>query len=288
MVRTRKITPFDLVVAFILLVVILLIVIPLYYVVVLSFTSYPQYISSHGLVLFPMPLSFDGYKNFLTNAAVPRSFLITIFLTVFGTAGNMLFTVSMAYPLSRPELPYRKFFLLFALIPLMFNGGLIPNFYVVRMTGIINKVWAMILPSLIWSYNLMITQSFFSTLDNAYIEAARIDGASEPTILVRIMLPLAKPVLATILLMYGVGHWNEFFAALYYVQDPELQPLQVVLRGILLQAQSTLEETNADVTASTQAMKQAAVVLTALPVVMIYPLLQKHFTQGLLLGGVKG
>lgn len=286
--RIKRIEPFDVFVCAVLAALALLIVVPLYYVVVLSFTTYTQYIQSAGAVFFPFPISLDGYVHFLQNASVPRSFGVTLVLTAVGTAGNMVFTVLMAYALSRRELPCRKFFTLFTLIPMMFSGGLIPTFYVVRLTGIMNTIWAMILPSLIWCYNLTITRSFFSGIDDAYIEAARIDGASELCILVRVLLPLARPVIATVLLMYGVGHWNEFFAALYYVQDPKLQPLQVVLRGILTQAQSTLEETNAELTASTQAMKQAAVVITALPVVLVYPMLQKHFTQGLTLGGVKG
>ncbi len=287
MVR-KRLGRFDLFTLLILLAFTLLIVIPLYYVVVLSLTTYTQYIKSSGLVLFPWPVSLDGYANFLSNAKVPRAFLVTLFLTLAGTLLNLVFTVSMAYPLSRKELPMKKFFTLFTLIPMVFSGGLIPNFYIVRQTGIMNTVWAMILPSVIWAYNLMITRSFFAGIDAGYVEAARIDGAGELRVLVTIMVPLARPVLATVLLMYGVGHWNEFFAALYYVQNANLQPLQVVLRGILSQAQSTLEETNAQLTASTQAMKQAAVVITALPVVAVYPFLQKHFTQGMMLGGIKG
>ncbi|HWR10369.1 MAG TPA: carbohydrate ABC transporter permease [Rectinemataceae bacterium] len=284
----RSFEPFDIFVLFMLGVFALLIVVPLYYIVVLSFTTFTQYIKSAGLVVFPLPISLDGYKQFLTNPAVPRSFYITVMLTIVGTALNMVLTVTMAYPLSRKELPCRKFFTLFAFIPMVFSGGLIPTFYMVRWTGIMDTFWAMIVPSLISCYNLTITRSFFQSIDNAYIEAARIDGANEFTILVRVILPLAKPVLATILLMYGVMHWNTFISALYYVRRPDLQPLQVVLRGILMQAQSTLEETSVEMTASSQAMKQAAVVLSALPVVIVYPFLQKYFTKGMLLGGVKG
>ena len=291
MVKTRSLRsfePFDYLVFFMLTVFALLIIVPLYYIVVLSFTTFVQYIKSAGLVVFPLPISLDGYKQFLTNPAVPRSFYITVMLTIVGTALNMVLTVTMAYPLSRKELPCRKFFTLFAFIPMVFSGGLIPTFYMVRWTGIMDTFWAMIVPSLISCYNLTITRSFFQSIDNAYIEAARIDGANEFTILVRVILPLAKPVLATILLMYGVMHWNTFISALYYVRRPDLQPLQVVLRGILMQAQSTLEETSVEMTASSQAMKQAAVVLSALPVVIVYPFLQKYFTKGMLLGGVKG
>ncbi len=286
--RLRRIEPFDVALYIVLGLGTLLILIPMYYVLVLSFTSYAQYIKSAGFVLFPIPLSLDGYTQFLRNPAVPKAFMITIYLTLFGTLLNILATAMFAYPLSRRELPWRKFFTLFALFPMLFSGGLIPTFYVVRQTGIMDTTWAMILPYLISVYDMTIVRSFFQSLDSGYIESARIDGASEMTILFRVVLPLSKPVLATVILMYGVGHWNCFFPALYYVRNPDLQPLQVVLRGILNEAQSTLEDINPEMTASSQAMKQAAVVLTALPVIVIYPFLQKYFTQGMMIGGIKG
>lgn len=266
----------------------LLIIFPLYYVLTLSFSSYTQYIKSAGLVLFPNPISLDGYKQFLTNDAVPRAFLITIFITVVGTVLNFLFTVTLAYPLSRPELPMRRFFAIYSFIPMVFNGGLIPTFYVVKQTGLMNTVWAMIIPILITTYNLTITRSFIQSIDNSYIEVARIEGMSEYQLLFRIIVPLAKPVIATIILMYGVMHWNTYYHALYYVRSANLQPIQVVLKGILMKAQSTLEETSLELTASQQAMKQAAVVLTALPVIVVYPFLQKYFTKGMMVGGIKG
>ena len=286
--KRKKAEPFDIITWVVLAIFALLIVFPLYYVLVLSFTSYSQYIKSSGFILFPSPISLDGYTQFLTNPQVPKAFVITIYLTVFGTMVDILITVLLAYPLSRKELPWRKFFRGFTFFPMLFSGGLIPTFYVVRQTGIMNTTWAMILPYVVSVYNLVIVRSFFESLDDAYIEAARIDGAKEISILFKVVLPLSMPVLATVILMYGVGHWNCFFPALYYVRNPDLQPLQVVLRGILSEAQSTLEETNPDITAASQAMKQAAVVLTALPIVVVYPFLQKYFTQGMMLGGVKG
>lgn len=266
----------------------LLIIFPLYYVLALSFSSYTQYIKSAGLVIFPNPISLDGYKQFLTNDAVPRAFLVTLFITVVGTILNFLFTVTLAYPLSRPELPMRRFFAIYSFIPMIFNGGLIPTFYVVKQTGLMNTVWAMIIPILITTYNLTITRSFIQSIDNSYIEVARIEGMSEYQLLFRIIVPLAKPVIATIILMYGVMHWNTYYHALYYVRSANLQPIQVVLKGILMKAQSTLEETSLELTASQQAMKQAAVVLTALPVIVVYPFLQKYFTKGMMVGGIKG
>lgn len=284
----KKIEIFDVFTWFLLALATMIIIIPLYYVVVLSFTSYHQYINSAGFILIPHPISLDGYNQFLSNPAVPKAFGVTLYLTIPGTVYNLIATALLAYPLSRRELPYRKFFVLFTFFPMLFNGGLIPTFYTVRQTGIINTTWAMILPYLISVYDMMIVRSFFQSLDDAFIEAARIDGAGELSILCRVVLPLSMPVLATITLMYGVGHWNCFFPALYYVRDKNLQPLQVVLRGILNEAQSTLEDVDPSLTAAGQAMKQAAVVLTALPIIIAYPFLQKYFTQGMMLGGVKG
>lgn len=286
--RRRKLEGFDITMICVGVLVAALIVFPLSYVLSLSFSTYTQYIKSSGLVLFPRPISFDGYKQFLTNPAVPKSFLVTIFITVVGTLLNFLFTVTLAYPLSRRELPCRRLFTVYTFLPMVFNGGLIPTFYVVRMTGLMDSVWAMIIPILISTYNLTITRSFFQSIDDAYIEVARIEGMNEFQILFSIIVPLAKPVVATILLMYGVMHWNTYYHALYYVRSLDLQPLQVVLKGILMKAQSTLEETSLELTASTQAMKQAAVVITALPIVIVYPFLQKYFTEGMLIGGIKG
>ena len=170
MVKAKHFRHFDLFDGFVFFLLILcglLIIVPLYYVVALSFTTYTQYIKSAGLVLFPYPISLDGYKQFLLNPAVPRAFLITVLLTLVGTLMNMVLTITMAYPLSRKELPFRKFLTLFAFIPMVFSGGLIPTFYVVRWTGILDTFWAMIIPSLISCYNLMITRSFFQSIDNA-------------------------------------------------------------------------------------------------------------------------
>ena len=286
--HSRKLEFFDYLMISLGIIISIIIVFPLYYVLCLSFSTYNQYIQSSGLVLFPYPLSFDGYEQFLINPAVADAFCVTIFITVIGTILNFIFTVTLAYPLSRKELPYRKFFMIYTFLPMVFNGGLIPTFYVVRQTGLMNTVWSMIIPILISTYNLTITRSFFQSIDNSYIEVARIEGMNEIQILFRIIVPLAKPVIATILLMYGVMHWNTYYHALYYVRDADLQPLQVVLKGILMKAQSTLEETSLEVTASTQAMKQAAVVITSFPIAIVYPFLQKYFTKGMLVGGIKG
>lgn len=242
----------------------LLIAFPLYYVVALSFTSYTQYIKSAGFVLLPSPVSLDGYVQFLTNPAVPKAFGVTLYLTLFGTALNILTTAMFAYPLSRREMPCRKFFTLFALFPMLFSGGADPD--VLRRAPDRHHEHHLGHDPAVPDFDLRHDdRSFFLSVAGRLLRgggAHRRRG--EMTILFRVIMPLSKPVLATVILMYGVGHWNCFFPALYYVRNADLQPLQVVLRGILNEAQSTLEEVNPDVTAASQAMKQAAVVLSAL------------------------
>lgn len=286
MVGMKKSTMFDIVIYTFLVFVTLMVIFPVFYVTMTSISTYEEFVRSNGLILFPKKVTFEGYQAFIKNHAVPRAYLVTVFLTVAGTLINMLLTTLMAYPLSRKVLPGRKFLTLFILIPMVFSGGLIPTYYVVRSTGLINSVWAMIIPTAIWSYNLIIMRSFFSTIDDSFIEAAKMDGANDWYILGKIILPLSKPAIATIALFYGVGHWNEYYAALYYITKSSKYPLQVVLRSIL--AASTSSENSAELAVSSHSMRMAAVVLTALPVMVVYPFLQKYFTQGVLLGGIKG
>ncbi len=192
----------------------------------------------------------------------------------------------MAYPLSRRNLPGRNFFLLMIVFTLLFSGGIIPTYLVVKSLGLLDSIWAMILPNAIWSFNVLIMKSFFEGLPEELFESARMDGAKEFRILLQIVTPLSIPVLLTVGLFYLVGHWNEFFQAIFYVTDRTLYPLQVVVREILMQSQQPLE--NAENMMPTQTMQMAAVMIASLPVIIIYPFLQKHFTKGMLLGSIKG
>ncbi|MNQ79338.1 Inner membrane ABC transporter permease protein YcjP [compost metagenome] len=192
----------------------------------------------------------------------------------------------MAYPLSKSRLPGRNILLFLVAFTLLFNGGVVPTYLVVKATGLINSVWSLIIPSLVWSFNLLIMKTFFENLPESLDEAARIDGAGELRILTTIVMPLSLPIIATIGLFYAVGHWNEFFQAIMYVNDTSKYPLQVVLKTILIN--SMLPPMDVESVLPTQSLQMAAVVLSAVPIIVVYPFIQKYFTQGVLLGGIKG
>ncbi|MFK7692353.1 carbohydrate ABC transporter permease [Paenibacillus sp. HJGM_3] len=259
---------------------------PLLYVVSVSLTPISEVLKNGGFILIPKQLTFVAYQTLLTESGIPRAFWITIFITVVGTLLNMLFTVLMAYPLSRKLLPGRSLFLLMVVFTLLFNGGIIPTYLVIKSIGLLDSVWAMILPNLIWSFNVLIVKSFLEQLPEELFESAKVDGARELRILWQIAAPLSVPVMLTVGLFYAVGHWNEFFQAIMYVTDRTLFPLQVIVRELLMQTQQPLE--NAENVTPTETLQMASVVLASAPIIAVYPFLQKHFTKGMLLGSIKG
>ncbi len=241
-----------------------------------------------GLWLEPWKWSLEAYKQLLSHPSFIRATTNSLIITIGGTAINLLLTVPFAYAISNPDLPGRKFFITFIMIPFLFSAGLIPTYLVVQKFGLVDSYWAVILPGGINIYNTLVMKSFFEGIPHELKEAARLDGANEVQVLIRVVLPLSKPILLTIGLFYAVGHWNEFFSAILYLNDAKLQPLPVLLRNILLAANiNEYVEYNAFSTASVQSIKAASVFLTMLPMVLIYPWIQRYFTKGTLLGGVK-
>lgn len=277
---------FDFFVYSILLFVGLATIFPMMYVVSVSITPMSEVLKNGGYVIIPHSITFDAYKELLGNSAIPRAFSVTMFITVVGTAINMVLTVMMAYPLSRKTLPLRSFLLLFIAFTMLFSGGLIPLYLVVKATGLLNTVWAMIVPGAIGAFNILIMKSFFENLPEELFESARIDGAKEWRILLQMVIPLSVPVMVTVGLFYAVGHWNSFFSAIMYITDTKLQPLQVIVRNILSRAQNPIE--NFEVPLPTEAVQMASVIIACLPMMVVYPFLQKYFTQGMLLGSIKG
>ncbi|MFS0722417.1 carbohydrate ABC transporter permease [Paenibacillus sp. 1P07SE] len=266
--------------------VVVSVVFPLLYVVAVSLTPYSEVLKNGGFVVIPRQITFESYIAFLKDSLIPRAFGVTFFITIVGTVLNLILTAWMAYPLSKPYLPGRTLLLFLVAFTLLFNGGVVPTYLIVKMTGLVNSVWSMILPSIVWSFNLLIMKTFFENLPRELDEAARIDGAGELLILARIVLPLSMPVMATVGLFYAVGHWNEFFQAIMYINDTDKYPLQVILRNIL--ASAMMPPMDAEDVLPSESMQMAAVVLSALPIVVVYPFFQKYFTQGMLLGSVKG
>jgi len=261
-------------------------VFPLLYVLSVSVTPFSEVLKNGGFILIPKSITFDAYRKLLMESAMPRAFAVTVIVTVAGTLLNIAITVLTAYPLSRKQLPGRSIFLLMVIFTLLFSGGMIPTYLVVKSLGLLNSIWSMILPNLVWSFNVLIMKSFYENLPEELFESARIDGAKEFHILWRLVVPLSVPVTLTVGLFYAVGHWNEYFQAIMYVTNRTLFPLQVIVREILIQTQQPLE--NSENITPTATMQMASVIMASLPIIIVYPFLQKHFTKGMLLGAVKG
>ncbi|MEK3916271.1 carbohydrate ABC transporter permease [Paenibacillus sp. FSL H7-0331] len=261
-------------------------VIPVMYVVSVSITPISEVLKNGGFVLIPAKIDLTAYKELFMTTGIPRSMWVTALLTVIGTAVNLVLTLLMAYPLSRKKMPGRSFFLFMVVFTMLFNGGLIPTYIVVKNIGLLNSMWSMILPNAIWTFNILIMKSFFENLPEELFESARMDGAKEMRILMQIVVPLSVPSLMTIGLFYTVGHWNEFFQAIMYMTDRNWFPLQVIVREILVQTQQPLE--NAENLMPTETLQMASVIAASLPIIVLYPFLQKHFTKGMLLGAIKG
>lgn len=285
-VRSRSDRIFDAGVNIGLLLVMVAAVLPLLVVVTASFTPYEELLKNGGYTLLPRAFSLDGYRAVLADARLQQGFVVSAFITVVGVAINMVVSVLFAYPLSQPRMPGRRGWLFFAILTTLFNAGIIPTFLVVQATGLLNTVWAMIIPTTVSVFNVLILKTFFEGLPSSLFEAARIDGVGEFRMLVQIVIPLSLPVLMTIGLFYAVGQWNTFMSAVLYVRDQSLQPLQVVLRDLLTEASSDAP-VEADAVVPTVTYRMAAVVLTALPMIVIYPFIQKYFRHGVLLGSVK-
>ena len=287
--KLRKDWAIDLPINLLLVLVLLVTLIPLWYVVVVSFTSLASKGSNgYNLLLPPTDWSFEAYKQLLGQDTFIRAGINSFIITGGGVAVNMILTVLTAYALSFKNLPGRRIFLVLILFTFLFNAGLVPTYLMVKNLNLIDNYLAVILPTGISVYNLLVMKTFFENIPEGLREAATIDGANELQILWRIILPLSKPILLTIGLFYAVSHWNEFFLPLLYFNNQDLMPLPVLLRNILLASNmNEYVEYNAVSSAPQEALKMAAVLLTMLPMLLIYPWIQRHFTKGVLIGGVK-
>jgi putative aldouronate transport system permease protein len=275
----------------ILLVFVLVIVaIPMWSVITLSFRP-NDFIGSNlqGMFLPPWMWSTAAYKALLGNNGFLNSFMNSLKIFVFGVATALFLTVPLAYVLSVKTLPGRKFLNILILIPYLFNVGMIPSYLVVTKLGLTNHLAAIFLPTAISTYNCLIMRGFFEGIPDELKESARIDGASEVRVLLSIVLPISKPILLTIGLYYGVTFWNDFFHAMLYLNNNSLQPLPILLRNILMASgMNEFVEVNAFGNANIQAIKAASVFMSAIPMIIAYPFIQKYFTKGTMLGSVKG
>ncbi len=277
--------PMEIWLAVFLTVTLLVTIVPLWYVLMISLTPLG---SSPKLLAAPWEWSFRAYQELLNQPALVRAALNSLILTVGGVLVSLSTTVLTAYPLSRKDLPGRGFFVAMILFTFLFNAGLIPTYLVTRDFGLLNTYWAILLNGAVSVYNLFVMKSFFQNLPESLEEAAKIDGATDMQILWHIVLPLSRPILLTIGLFYAVMNWNGFFEPILYLSDRNIMPLPVALRDILMGLNSAeYVESTANQVASSEALKMAAVVLTTIPMLAVYPWVQRYFTKGVLLGGVK-
>jgi len=245
----------------------------------------------NSLHLYPRAVSLASYRMILSSPDILTGFINSVLRTILGTGLTLLATCIAAYPLARKELPHRGLILFLVLFTMIFSGGIVPGYLLIRNLGLINTVWALIVPGLLSAFNIVVVKNFFQQIPESLYEAARIEQASEWTILWKIYVPLSRPVLATIALWTAVGHWNAWFDAMLYITDDRKQVLQNLLQRIVIQNSTQLIQmgkTAQDVTAYTpETMKAATVVLTILPMLILYPFVQRYFMKGILLGGVK-
>jgi putative aldouronate transport system permease protein len=258
-------------------------VLPFFYVVVSSFSATEA--------LIPTVFTLDGYRYIFSTPTLLRSLGVSIYVTVIGTFINLLLTALMAYPLARRALVGRSALLLLVLFTMLFSGGMIPTYFIVKGMGLIDSLWSLMLPGAISAFNLIVLKNFFQQMPDGLEESAKIDGANDLQILFRIVLPLSLPALATFSLFYAVGHWNTYFSAILYLNDAAKWPIQVLLRQIVILAQGSIGDSTQmdhDAIIKPQSVKMAVVVVSTIPILLVYPFLQKHFAKGVLLGSVKG
>lgn len=266
---------------------------PLIFVLSCSISN-PGRVTNGDIVLLPCGIDFTAYTKIFLSDNILTGYGNTILYTVVGTLLSLLVTVMAAYPLSRKDLVGRKIFSLLMTITMFFSGGLIPTYLLIRKLGLLDNFWVIILPNLVSVMNIFIMRTFFeSSIPEALFESAHIDGSSKIGILVKIVIPLSGPVIAVISLFYAVSYWNSYFNALLYLSDSKLFPLSLVLRDILTKNNtSTMLQTSGTAINDRElygvSMKYACIVVASLPVLMLYPYLQRYFVKGVMLGAVKG
>lgn len=262
---------------------------PFVYVLAVSLSSF-QDVVGKNLVLIPAHPTLEAYNYVLATGVVTKALGISLFITIVGTAVNLFATTTMAYALSRRGVQGRGFVLFLVLFTILFAPGIIPKYLVVKQLGLIDNLWSLILPGAVSAFNLIVMRNFFMSLPEELVESAKLDGANDLRVLWNIILPLSKAVLAAIGLFYGVGHWNDFFDATLYINDTSNWPVQLVLRQFVLQGGSladAVQDPN-NLPPPPLTIQMAVVVLATIPILIVYPFLQKYFTKGVLTGSIKG
>lgn len=288
---------FDIVNLFIMCALLVIFIWPLWFVVIASFSE-PNEVWMGNVILWPKGFTLVAYEALKDYGDIWLGYRNTLFYTIVGTLINMVMTVFAAYPLSRKDFMPRNVLMVFFMITMYFSGGLIPTYLVVNKLHLTNTVWAMIIPGAISFYNVIVTRTYFiNSIPPSLQEAAELDGANTFQLMIKVILPLSKPILAVIGLYYAVGHWNDFYTALIYVNDRALLPLQSFLRDLLMSSKLSISGTNASgMDAATleakrqlaQTLKYSVIIVSTVPVLCVYPFIQKYFVKGVMIGSVKG
>ncbi|WP_145029057.1 MULTISPECIES: carbohydrate ABC transporter permease [unclassified Paenibacillus] len=263
---------------------------PFLNVIAQSFSS-SEAVTSGKVTFWPVDATTINYRYVFSDASIWRAFAVSVFITVAGTLINLVATATLAYPVSREEYVGRKLIMLMVLITMIFSAPLIPNFLLMKNLHLMNTPWAMILPGAISAFNFFVMHSFFKQLPAEVIDSARIDGCGEVRILMSMVVPLSKPVMASLGIFYAVGHWNAYMNALYYIDQPKWWPLQVLLKKMFETDDLSIDPGASQFSelafTSPEGIKMATIVIATLPIILLYPFLQKHFVKGLTLGAVK-
>jgi len=269
---------------------------PLYFIIIASISD-PIKVAGGQVTLYPRGFTWDGYKEVFRNTGVMRGFFNSIYYTILGVIINLAVTLPTAYGLSRNDVYGRKAISIFYIITMFVSGGLVPTYLVVKSLGMVNTVWALVIPGALSVYNMMVARTFFKTnIQVEMWEAARMDGCSNTAFFFRIVLPLSGAIIAILVLWYGVGHWNSYFSALVYIMDREKYPLQMELRNILiLNNQVPINAMTGDqlmernrLEALRETLKYSLIIIASLPVMALYPFIQRHFVKGVTVGSLKG
>ena len=277
--------------AFVLILITLITFYPLYYVLFTSISN-GMMVMQGKVRLYPIGVTFDSYKSITSDPQLFRSLWNSVLYTVVGTLINIIMSCLCAFPLSRRTFSGKKFFTGMIVVTMFFSGGMIPSYLVVKELGLMDTMWAIVLPVAINTYNMIIIRTSFQSLPESLFESAQLDGANDFTILFRIALPLSKAVLATMVLFYSVSHWNSYFSAMLYLDSKDKYPLQIILRNKLIsglfseEASQSGGSTSFTVTDST--LRAAVIMFTTLPILVVYPFVQKYFVKGVMIGSLKG
>lgn len=274
----------------------LIVLYPIIFIISASISN-PRFVNGGEMWLWPKGLNIEGYKMVFENKSIWNGYKNTIIYTLVGTAINLFVTIPGAYALSRKDLVGRGFMMAILVVTMFISGGLIPSYLLIKNLGMINTIWALVIPGAASVYNVIVCRTFFQTsIPGELAESAKIDGASNFTLFTKIVVPLSAPIIAVMALFYGVGHWNSYFGAMIYLKDQDLYPLQLVLRQILVLQQMSGEMSMNSATAEllehqatvADTVKYAVIIIATLPLIIIYPFMQRFFVKGVMIGSVKG